>query len=401
MSAGPQLVAHLWEGIFAAEFTLEHVRQRCQKLGALLAKRQWSCLVAYDTRFMSNLFANDVGRHLKLQGISAHLAAGSAPLPAVQFALEQQRTDCALVVSARNRPYWYNGLVLLEPGRRPAEQRIQAYELGWSHPDPSEPKQSAMSVVVPFPVLNGPGDYDYSEPLYDLRGPYLESLRNVVDLTIIRRATMTIFVDPMNGTTAGYMPSVIGDGNQTMAIEINRETDPLFGKLTPLPVESGLTRLRKLVRESDSHLGLAFSADGTALAVIDKNGEQLEYVEVALLLAAYLARHYRQKGLVIIPPPARDTAIASMMDGLPTWEKAMGLKIEILPHPTARIGEMLEKGAANLLVGCTEGGELVLGHYHSYPDALLTGLLLIELVARSGGNLRALLNELRTHLSSG
>jgi phosphomannomutase len=352
---------------------------------------------------MSNLFANDAGRHLMLRGASARLASGPAPLPAVQFALEQQRADCALVISARNRPYWYNGLVLLEPGRRPVEKRIQTHELGWSQPDLPEgpPEAHPSPVTVPFPVRNDPGDYDYSEPLHDLRGPYLESLRSVVDLNMIRRATMTIFVDPMNGTTAGYVPAIIGDGNQTMAIEINRETDPLFGKLTPLPVESGLTRLRKLVRESDSHIGLALSADGTSLAVIDKNGEQLEYVEVALLLAAYLARQYRQKGLVIIPSPARDTPIASVLDGLPAWEKAAGLKVEILPQPTARIGKALEKGATNLLVGCTEVGELVLGHYHSYPDALLTGMLVIELVARSGGNLRALLNELRTNLSNG
>lgn len=400
MSARPQLVAHLWEGILASDFTLEHVQQRCYTLGKMLAERQWDCLIAYDTRFMSNLLAHYIARIMILQGVSIRLASAAVPLPAVQSALDQQQARCALVVSARNRPYWYNGLVLLEPDIA-SNVRITEDELGWlmhrTTPDalPSNIKQ------LPFPPA--PVEYHQAETSHemDLRTPYLEALRDAVDLSLIRRATMTIFVDPMNGTTAGYIPAVIGDGNQTMAIEINRETDPLFGKVTPLPMQSGLTRLRKLVRESDSHLGLAFSADGTALTVIDKNGEQLEPLEVVLLLAAYLLRQYRQKGLVLAPPPGKGTAVADALDGLHLWEKAVGLKVEVTEHATVRLSEMQAAGSSQLLVGCSSSGEVVLGHYHTYPDALLAGIVMIELVARSGGNLRALINELRTRLTGG
>jgi phosphomannomutase len=204
----------------------------------------------------------------------------------------------------------------------------------------------------------------------------------------------------MNGTTAGYLPAVISEGGQTRAIEINRETDPLFSKLTPLPAETGLNRLRKLVRESDSHLGLAFSADGTALGVVDKNGEQLEPIEIVLLLAAYLVRQYRQKGLVIAPAPTADSRFADSLVGLSEWEDALGLKVELAEDASARIAALPATGKNNLLVGCSSEGGIILGNYTLYPDALLAGLMMAELVARNAGNLQAMLNELRGRLET-
>lgn len=62
---------------------------------------------------MSGLFARDIYHILTHQGIEASLVSGPVPMPAVQSALNQHMFDCALLVSAGNRPYWYNGLVLL------------------------------------------------------------------------------------------------------------------------------------------------------------------------------------------------------------------------------------------------------------------------------------------------
>jgi phosphomannomutase len=387
MSAHQQLVPNFWEGIYTNDFTLEQVRRRCYRLGATLATRGWSCLVAYDTRFMSNLFAQDIADFLGQQGVNAMLAQAPAPLPAIQFALDQQRAHCALVVTARNRPYWYNGLVLL--GSAVRDVSLQLYDGTLS--DQEFPSPNFTAQVQPNTADQSP----------DLRGPYLEMLRGRIDLDLIRRSILTIFVDPMNGSTAGYVPVLISDGGQTRAIEINRETDPLFNKLTPLPAESGLTRLRKLVRDSDSHLGLAFSADGTALGVVDKNGDQPDLLEVVFLLAAYLSRQYRHKGLLIAPLPASRSPLAGSLPGLRGWESTTGIKVELSNNVGARLVELQGQDRPNLLLGCTPSGELVLGRYGLYPDALLAGLFLVEMIARNGGNLRPLIEEQREWLKAG
>ena len=46
--------------------------------------------------------------------------------------------------------------------------------------------------------------------------------------------------------------------------------------------------------------------------MVDKNGEQLEPIEVGLLLAAYLARQQRLRGAVVVPAPGPGSALAGM-----------------------------------------------------------------------------------------
>lgn len=366
--------AQVWEAVYAADFTLDQVRRRGLALARDLAGRGWRCLVAYDTRFMGQLFARALCIDLNTLGVPAGLAAAAAPLPAVQHALDRRVADCALVVTARNRPYFVNGLLLITPVGA-------GLTLG---PSPEAPAPGA------FP----PPPDQPAEPPIDLRGPYLDVLREALDLELIRRFSMTIFVDAMGGTAAGAVPALLGEGGQTRAIEINREPDPLFGKGAPLPTGAGLQRLKKLVRESDSHVGLALSADGAALAVVDKQGELIDPCEAALLLAGYLARQQRQRGTVVLPTPAANAPLAAGMK-LGTWEESTGLKPEVYADPQPRIADLATQDRPGLLLGCTPDGEYTLGRYAAGPDALLAGMLIVELLARNGGNLRALLEGQR------
>lgn len=370
--SSPRLLWHCWEGIYTADFTLEAVERRCRRLGALLAARQALCLVSHDTRFLSGQFARFALRTLEAQGARACFCPTPATLPAVELALAQRRADCALVVSAANRPHWFNGLMLLGPQDDPS-----ALE-----PDGQPPEQDAPA--FPPPPLDSS-----DQTQVDLRGPYIEQLRGVLDLDLVRRSSLTVFVDPMNGCAAGYVPAVIGEGSQTKAIEINREPDPLFGRQPPQPSETGLTRLRKLVKESDSHFGAAISADGRALGITDSAGDLVATQDVALILALYLSRQHRLRGTVVLPAPGDDSA------GLRNWEQSTGLRVETAADPGARIAELVAQDRHTLLCGATAAGELTLGRYSAAPDATLAALLLLELIARSGGKLRAQVEDLR------
>ncbi|RRR75679.1 MAG: phosphoglucomutase [Candidatus Viridilinea halotolerans] len=367
-----------WQAIYTEGFTLDQVRRRTATLADGLVSRGMSCLVAYDTRFMGALFARDVEAVLRMRGVRVTLAAAPTPLPAVHHALDQRVADCALYISACNRAYVYNGLTLLANNA-----------LGLT--------LEAHAELPPAAIFPPTGDLT-PDQARDLRGPYLDALRAIVDLDLVRRNSLTIFVDAMNGTTAGMLPTLLGEGGQTRAIEINRDPDPLFGRSAPDPFATSLVRLKKLVRESDSHLGLAISADGTALALVDKHGEQLDPAETALLLAAYLARQYRQRGPLVIPAPAPDTPLA----GLPrvgAWEESTGLRIEGLSDPALRLHELIFQERTPPLLGATTNGEVIIGRYALYPDAVLAGLLCAEMVARSGGDLRSLIEAQREQMT--
>lgn len=375
MSQRPRLNRHQWGGVYAADFTLDGFWRRVTRLAQTLTARKWSCLVAHDTRFMAGQFARYAYRGLEALGIPVSFCPTPAPFPAVELALEQKRADAALIVSAGNQQFWYNGMIVLIP---PLDEPLLDGSLppiGEAGPEfPASPLDSSERTQI------------------DLRTPYLETLRGAVDIELIRRATLTLFVDPMNGTTSGYIPAVLGEGGQTKAIEINRETDPLFGRQPPQPSEAGLNRLRKLVKESDSHFGVALSADGRAIGVADSVGDMVSPLDLTLLLAQYLSRQYRQRGLIVAPRPADQGEPPA---GLRDWEEASGLKVELAGDPAARAAELLSQDRNSLLVGTTAAGEVILGRYNTSPDAMLVALLLIEMVARSGGKLRTLVDELR------
>lgn len=366
--------AHAWEAIYTDDFSLDQIRRRCITLAKTLAGRNLRCLISYDTRFMSNLLAREAATTLQQQQIPVILAPAPTPLPAIHHALDLRITDCALYISARNRPHWYNGLVLIarNPGGLSIEPDAEA-------PQTSDFPQSEASI----------------ESAPDLRALYLDALRTHIDLDQIRRTSMTIFVDAMNGTSAGMIPALLGEGGQTRAVEINREPDPLFGRTTPLPTESVLTRLKKLVRESDSHLGLALSADGTALAVVDKNGEQLDSLETTLLLSRYLARQQRSKGIVVAPTPTAESALAGISAKIGAWEEASGLKLDLTPDPAQRINELISQERPTLFLGSMATGEILVRHIARCPDATLVGLLVAEMAARNGGSLRSLIDAQR------
>src|SRR5262249_5583331 len=247
MSQRPRLQQHHWVGVYSADFTLDGVRDRCLRLAEALVANKWNCLVVHDTRFMAGQFARYAYHILKSRGVPVSFCPTPAPFPSVELALEQRRTDTALILSAGNLPYWYCGMIVIAPA-------LSQPPLAGG---PVEQANAGVAIEFPAPAL------DSSERTqFDLRGPYIEALRAAVDIDLIRRATLTVFVDPMNGATSGYIPAAIGEGGQTKAIEINRETDPLFGRQSPHPAEAGPNRLRKLVKESGLPLGAGRPAHG-------------------------------------------------------------------------------------------------------------------------------------------
>jgi phosphomannomutase len=377
-----RLIQQRWEGIYAADFTLEGVRRRCWRIADVLLANRWSCLVAHDTRFMAGQFARFAYLALEARGVQVSFCPSPTPVPSVELALDQRKADAALLISAGNRPFWYSGMIVLAPttDRMLLDDALANLD--------AAAQAGGPEILFPTHALDG-GE----RTQIDLRAAYLESLRNAADIDLIRRATLTVFVDPMNGTTSGYIPAAIGEGGQTKAIEINRETDPLFGRQPPQPSEAGLQRLRKLVRESDSHLGVALSADGRAISVTDNTGEILTPIDLALLLANYLNRQYRQRGAIVVPVAPDGTGATAEPPGLRAWEASTGLKVELSTDAGTRIAELLAQDRNAVLVGVTSAGEVTLGRYGTAPDAVLVALLLIEMAARQGSKLRALLDE--------
>lgn len=366
----------IWDGVVMADVTLETMHDRLQHVGAAIAAAGWNCLVAHDNRFLSAHLARYAYRLLESMGVRVSMCPTPTPRAALEYALDQRRAESVLMVAAGNQPHWINGLMVLSP---PMES------------SPFESVTPGITVAAP--------PFPQSDPLFgertqvDLRAPYLDMLRSLVDIDRIRKTSLTVIVDAMNGSTSGTLPALVGEGTQTRVIEINRELDPLFGQQVPHPAGAPLNRLRKLVRDSDSHLGVAMSADGRALGVCDNTGDMVPPALVALLLGPYLTSEHRHRGSVVLPVTA-DMPV-------PTGDfERLNVRVELANDPPARISEMLTSDRNSLLVGATAMGEFTVGRYGVAPDAALAAILLMELIASSGKKLRALVTELKEQLGT-
>jgi hypothetical protein len=119
------------------------------------------------------------------------------------------------------------------------------------------------------------------------------------------------------------------------------------------------------------------------LGVVDNEGELASPLEIALLLAHYLNRQHRQRGLVIVPASA-----AASAPWVRVWETQTGLSVEFAEQPALRIAEA--RAVCQVLIGVTEDGQLTFGRAGGIGDAPLAALMLVELVARRGVKLRVL-----------
>lgn len=79
-----------WRGIIADDFTFENVRKVSQAIADyILSKQPKDCsVVGYDTRFLSNRFAQQVACVLAANGVLVHLAKEVSPTPAVSYAIK-------------------------------------------------------------------------------------------------------------------------------------------------------------------------------------------------------------------------------------------------------------------------------------------------------------------------
>lgn len=352
------------QGTLAVDLTLEQLRRAAAGLIPQLRAAGLRCVVGYDTRFMANLFAARLAADLVTAGIPTTLSTAALPLPALFEALADEQADCALYVSAGNAAYYESGL-----------QLIGAHDSGLS----LQADADAAAAVFPTPV---------DGVLLDLRPAYLDTLRERIDLDLIRRTALTFFVDTMGGSSAGLICGLFGDGSTARAIEINRDADAWFGRAAPQPTQQPLQRLRKLVRESDSRFGVAISGDGTALALIDDQGSNVAPHDVALLIAGYLARQHRQRGSVVLPHQA-----AGSVRSAAGWEQASALTIEFAADP-------LSDAPAHALIAAAADGSIRIGRQSDVADGVLATLLLAELLARTGSGLTQLL-ALQRRLTDG
>ena len=370
-----------WRGIIADDFTFDNVRLCAQGVAELIhrnkLKGEKSVLVGYDTRFGSESFAQIAAETIAHNGIPVYLSSKPAPTPVLSFNTKYHNYQAAIIITASHNSYKWNGFKLKLAYGGPANTKTIT-EL--------EKHISAISQSKkPYPIKQ-----KTTVKYFNPDETYLPHIKKLISIDSILNSGLSIVADPMWGVGSGYLSSLCSS-NLNKVTQIRSEHNPMFpGIDQPEPVGKNLSELQQKVLSTSSDIGLANDGDADRLGVVNKDGKYISSLQIFALLCLHQLKFLGNRD-----PIVKSITMTSMIDKLgkyynvPVFSASVGFK-NIAP---IMISE-------NAIAAGEESGGYAFKNNMPERDGILSGLLLLEMMALSGKSLSELLQLLEFKVGS-
>jgi alpha-D-glucose phosphate-specific phosphoglucomutase len=377
-----------WRAVMSDTFTFANLRMVAQAIAdAMLADLDNGAhtrptngaphiVVGFDTRFLSDRFARDVACVLAANGLKVHLAHSDSPTPAISFAVKELGALGGVMITASHNPPRYNGVKLKAAygGSAPHElcHRVEIYL------SDNETRGRGPSVM----------DYDVAVEQgmierFDPTPAYEAQLRKMIDFDAIKRNPQKVVVDSMHGSGRGFIVRLLQEAGCEV-VEIRGDMNPGFGGVHPEPIAEYLVALEDSLRAHPGYFGVATDGDADRIGAMDEDREFVDPHKIMALALRHLFEKRGLKGHVI-----RTVSTTRMVDRL---ADEYGLTVEETPVGFNHIADHMLNG--EVLIGGEESGGISFQGHIPEGDGILMGLLVVEMVASSGGTLRDLVGEL-------
>lgn len=361
-----------WRGIIARDFTRENATTVARALARYLVEFEdirRGAVVAYDTRFLADRFAQQVSEVLTSVGLHVRLAAAPTPTPALSFAVRHQGAAAGIMLTAsHNPPPWLGIKLKASFGGSASPRAVQEVERVLAEP-------ARLPRVRPDPRRI---------EVVDLKPAYLRRLAELVDLPRIARAGLRLAVDPMHGSGAGYLKQLLAAHGVAVS-EVRGTRDPLFGGTQPEPIDVHLEPLRQAVRSEACDAGLVTDGDADRVAAVDAAGSFVDPHKIFSLVFRHLVERRGLRGGV-----AKTFSVSKMIDRL---AEKYGVPLHETPIGFKHIADLMLEH--DLLAGGEESGGIGIRPHLPERDGLLISLLLAEIIATEGKPLAGCVADLQ------
>ena len=368
-----------WRGIIAEDFTFANVRVCAQAVAEYLRERgmtQRGVVVGYDTRFLSDRYAEAVAQVLAANDIKSYLCSRPTPTPVVSYGIVVKKAAGAVIITASHNPAEWNGF------------KYKPEYAGSASPEIIRALESHIEELLGFAALPSvpleKGRREGSIEYVDLKAPYREHIADLVDLERLQDNGLRVVVDSMYGAGAGYLKSFLAGGSISLS-EIHGVRNPLFPDIAqPEPIDRNLTALRRMVRRKRADVGLATDGDADRVGLTDEKGEFLTPLQIFGLLAYYFLEVRGERGPII-----KSITSTRMIDrlgeiyGVPVHETPVGFK---------HIGPLMIK--ENALMGGEESGGFGFRGHIPERDGILSSLYILDLLTQTEKSVSQLLSDL-------
>ena len=367
-----------WRAVLGEDFTFQSVRIVAQAIVHVLKQEKIGhrgLIVGYDARFLGEKFAMVAAEVFAGHGMSVFLCDRETPTPTISYHVLQQNLAGGLNISASHNPPEYNGIKFTPEWGGPAlpettraiEQRL-VHLLHGEHVKwlPWEKAQRTQMVQM-----------------FDPCPDYLAALGKHIDVDAIREADLRVVMDPLYGTSRGYLDAFLRNAGAKMAV-LHYWRDPYFGGLRPEPTRETTAELQDTVKKRKAHIGLATDGDADRFGIVDRDGSFIDANVVLALLVDYLATTRRWTGDV-----GRSVATTHLIDRV---AHKHGLGVRETPVGFKYLAELMAKD--EIRMGGEESAGLSIQGHVPEKDGILACLLVTEMIART----KKTLGELREDL---
>ena len=367
-----------WRAVMAEEFTFSNVQRAVRGIARYVASQKPQgarIIVGRDPRFLGETFCSMAADILAAHGITPLVVAEPAPTPAFAYAVISNKADGVINFTASHNPPEYNGIKFSTPDGCPALPEVtKKIEAEIAAADSESPAKAQASA---------------SKGSLDPKPDYLKRLGEIVDLKAIKKAGLKVAVDPMWGAARGYSDQLLRSAGVEVAT-VHDYRDVLFGGHAPEPDDHLLEDLRKKMRETGAHIGIATDGDADRFGIVDSDGTFLQPNYVIALLFDYLVQSRGWKNGV-----AKSVATTNMINAL---AEHYGVELHETPVGFKYIGELIMQD--KIAIGGEESAGLSIRHHVPEKDGLLVGLLCCEAVACRGKSLGEQLKAISNQVGS-
>lgn len=346
-----------WRAVVGKDFTPENVAHIIQAFADLYPHspgRGRPVVVGYDRRNQSPEMAQLVTDVLTANGITTYLSSTFCPTPGVSWNVVKYEAAAGVVVTASHNPPDWNGIKFKESYGGAASP---------AYTDPIEAQIAKNQAAGKRPKTDGQRSLLQS---FDPAGPYLQALREFVDLDRINRSGFKILYDPMYGAGAGLFGQLVAG-----VTEIRGDRDVTFNGIHPEPIVPYVNDTIAAMRGGTYALGVINDGDADRIGAVDETGRYVTTHEIYAVILLHLLRERQWRGQVV-----KSITTTRMIDRICTQYDG---PLHVTPVGFKHISPALN--APNMLVGGEESGGIGIPRHLCERDGLLCGLLLCEMMA--------------------
>ena len=357
-----------WRAVIGDDFIRSNIQKVAQGICALIKEagaEQLPVVIGYDRRFLSQQAMKWVAEVFAGNGLKIEVMNRSTPTPLIMYIVKSRNLAFGIEITASHNPSEYNGIKLIVKEGRDAPVETTEHLEGLI----ASLDESAV-LVCPFDEAVESGHIQYLKTPFN---DYMDSILGSTDTQAIREAGMRVLFDPMHGSGAYPLNTILTSCRCTIDL-MNSNKDAFFGGQDPAPGLSQLQDLRFRVVNEHYDLGIALDGDGDRLGIVAPDGEYLSANKILVMLYYYLHEYKGWRG-----PVVRNLATTHMLDRV---AQSFGEICYEVPVGFKWISSKMDEVDA-VLGGESSGGLTVRGHIHG-KDSVYAGTLFVEMLSKIG-----------------